>query len=175
MIVSMRTILIIAASITFFVIVSLAVLMLRAFSENRRLRVEKAREREDPEDAARQVSAARLGGGAGAYSYDSIVMDEVVGEKLVEELKRSLRMTEEMYQKLSERFKDDRDRRIEFANDWLNYLEAIDSIKQSRIDYRMNSGDGESVRREQDSTRVKLEIENKFKNLLQSGGTPAAG
>ena len=111
----------------------------------------------------------------GPYSYGSIVMDEVLGEKIIEGLKDSLRMTEEIYKKLSEQFKDDRDRRIELANDWLGYLEAVDNIKQSRIDYHMNSADGESMRIERESVRTKLEIENKFKNLQQSEAAPKPG
>jgi hypothetical protein len=110
----------------------------------------------------------------GAYSYGSIIMDEVLEEKIIEGLKESLRMTETMYKNLSEQFKDDRDRRIELANDWLNYLEALDNIKQARIDYRMNASDGESARIEKESARIKLEIEDKFKNLLQAA-VPQAG
>lgn len=102
-------------------------------------------------------------------------MDEVLGEKIIEGLKESLRMTEELYTKLSEQYKDNRDKRIELASDWLNYLEAIDNIKQARIDYRMNSTDGESLRTDKESARIKLEIENKFKNLEQAIPTPGGG
>ena len=99
----------------------------------------------------------------GTYSYDSVVMDEVLGGKIIEGLKEALRITEGTYKKLSEKFKDDREKRIELANDWLNYLEALDNIKQSRIDYRMSSSEIEG-----ESERIKLEVENKFKNLLEA-------
>lgn len=168
------TILIIAGAIVLILVVFLMVLVSRELSENRHLRDERAREPVAPAKISEQEGRASSAGQPGGYSYDSMVMDEVLGEKLIEELKRSLRMTEEMYQDLSQRFKDDRDRRIELANDWLNYLEAIDSIKQSRIDYRMNDGDGESLARERESSRTKLEIENKFKGLQQSSAVPPA-
>lgn len=175
--ISITTTIIIVAGVTvFFVVAFLLALIVREFSENRRLRLEQARERGGQKKDEALHHDAPPGARADAYSYNSIVMDEVLGEKLIDELKRSLHMTEEMYQKLSERFKDDRDRRIELANDWLKYLEAIDNIKQARIDYRMNNGDGESLMREQDGSRIKLEIESKFKNLLQQSDTapPAA-
>jgi hypothetical protein len=172
MTVTMPIIFVIAAGFMLLLIIFLIALVFRELSENKRLREERAREPMTPVKAPMQDRQASVAASVGAYSYDSIVMDEVLGEKVIDELKRSLRMTEEMYQKLTERFKDDRDRRIELANDWLNYLEALDSIKQSRIDYRMNNGDGESLARERDSSRIKLEIENKFKGLQQPGVVP---
>jgi hypothetical protein len=177
----------IATSVAFLVIVLLVLFVVRASWENRRLKEERmeaaAREHErdarrsEGEEVSHEKKVAEVSDGVpgGASSYGSIVMDEVVGEKIIEGLKESLRMTEEMYKKLSEKFKDDRDRRIELANDWLNYLEAVDNIKQSRIDYRMNSAEGDSMRVEHESARVKLEIENKFRNLLQSDVPQPAG
>lgn len=165
-------ILIVAGSAAFLVVALLVVFAVREAIENRRLKAEKAREREvaaRSDERPDSVSAGQeAGSGRAAYSYSSIVMDEVLGEKLIGQLKESLHMTEEMYRSLSEKFKDDRERRIELANDWLNYIEAIDTIKQSRIDYRMNGADGESLRAERDSTNVKLGIENKFKDLQKA-------
>lgn len=169
---SISTVIAVAATAAFFGLAFLAAFAIHEFSEGRRLkeeRAERAKREATPNEADGQRAVNAPGNGdERAYSYPSIIMDEVLEEKLIEELKESLRMTEDAYRELSERFKDDRDRRIELANDWLNYLEAIDNIKQARIDYRMNSADEGSSRVERDSARVKLEVENKFKNLLQS-------
>lgn len=161
-----------AAVAALFVIALLVALIIREAAVNRRLKADKEKgsgvtPKPDGREASLPVKQT-MERGEGAYSYSSVVMDEVLGEKLIGQLKESLRMTEEMYRSLQEKFKDDRERKIEIANDWLNYIEAIDTIKQSRIDYRMNGADGESLRAERDSTNVKLGIENKFKDLQKA-------
>ncbi len=161
------------SSAVILVVVLLIAMAARMLRENRRRREEHTEAAARMPDAVHQPEVEKASHAPeGAYSYGAIVMDEVVGEKIIEGLKESLRMTEEMYKKLSERFSDDRERRIELANDWLNYLEAVDNIKQLRIDYHMNSADGDSMRTERESTRVKLEVENKFRTLLQSSSLP---
>lgn len=158
-----------ALSVIALLLVFIAYELWKNNRENLEKREGAVKEKEKSEDltALRKKEIGMLDG-RGAYSYDSVVMDEVLGGKIIEGLKEALRMAEGTYKKLSEKFKDDHEKRIELANDWLNYLEALDNIKQCRIDYRMNSSDGEYLKIAGENERAKLEIEKKFKNLLET-------